>query len=158
MTEKYLQSLIDGLNQKITILDKLTEYTEEQQRIVGEVSIDWDAFDTTIDKKDELIQKLTVIDEGFQSVYNRVKDDVVANKDKYKEYILILKQQVQLVTEKSTSLMALEQRTKAKVSSGFGTQRQQIRSNKESSKVASSYYNTMNRMNYIDPQLMDWKK
>lgn len=158
MTEKYLQSLIDGLNQKITILDKLTEYTEEQQRIVGEVSIDWDAFDTTIDKKDELIQKLTVIDEGFQSVYDRVKDDVVANKDKYKEYILILKQQVQLVTEKSTSLMALEQRTKAKVSSGFGTQRQQIRSNKESSKVASSYYNTMNRMNYIDPQLMDWKK
>ena len=119
MTEKYLQSLIDGLNQKITILDKLTEYTEEQQRIVGEVSIDWDAFDTTIDKKDELIQKLTVIDEGFQSVYDRVKDDVVANKDKYKEYILILKQQVQLVTEKSTSLMALEQRTKAKVSSGF---------------------------------------
>ena len=158
MTEKYLQSLIDGLNQKITILDKLTEYTEEQQRIVGEVSIDWDAFDTTIDKKDELIQKLTVIDAGFQSVYDRVKDDVVANKDKYKEYILILKQQVQLVTEKSTSLMALEQRTKAKVSSGFGTQRQQIRSNKESSKVASSYYNTMNRMNYIDPQLMDWKK
>jgi len=158
MTEKYLQSLIDGLNQKITILDKLTEFTEEQQRIVGEVSIDWDAFDKTIDDKDELIQKLNVIDEGFQTVYDRVKEDVVSNKDKYKEYILILKQQVQLVTEKSTSLMALEQRTKAKVSSGFGTQRQQIRTNKESSKVASSYYNTMNRMNYIDPQLMDWKK
>lgn len=158
MTEKYLQSLIDGLNQKITILDELTEFTEKQQRIVGETSIDWDAFDKTIDEKDVLIQKLAVIDEGFQSVYNRVKDEVVANKDKYKEYILILKQQVQLVTEKSTSLMALEQRTKAKVSSGFGTQRQQIRTNKESSKVASSYYNTMNRMNYIDPQLMDWKK
>ena len=158
MTEKYLQSLIDGLNQKITILDKLAEYTEEQQRIVGEVSIDWDAFDKTIDDKDELIQKLNVIDEGFRTVYDRVKKDVVSNKDKYKDYILILKQQVQLVTEKSTSLMALEQRTKAKVSSGLGTQRQQIRTNKESSKVASNYYNTMNRMNYIDPQLMDWKK
>lgn len=158
MTEKYLQSLIDGLNQKITILDKLTEFTEKQQRIVGEPSIDWDAFDKTIDEKDELIQKLVVVDEGFQAVYDRIKDEVGANKDKYKEYILILKQQVQLVTEKSTSLMALEQRTKAKVSSGFGAQRQQIRSNKESSKVASNYYNTMNRMNFIDPQLMDWKK
>jgi len=158
MTEKYLQSLIDGLNQKVSILDKLTEFTNEQQRIVCEVVVDWDAFDKTIDDKDELIQKLTVIDEGFQAVYDRIKDEVAANKDKYKDYILILKQQVQLVTEKSTSLIALEQRTKAKVSSGFGTQRQQIRSNKESSKVASSYYNTMNRMNYIDPQLMDWKK
>jgi len=158
MTEKYLQSLIDGLNQKITILDKLSEFTEEQQRIVGEAAIDWEAFDRTIDDKDELLQKLATIDEGFQAVYDRIKGEVSANKDKYKEYILILKQQIQLVTEKSTSLMALEQRTKAKVSSGFGTQRQQIRSNKESSKVASSYYNTMNRMNYIDPQLMDWKK
>lgn len=158
MTEKYLQSLIDGLNQKITILDKLSEFTEEQQRIVGEAAIDWEAFDRTIDDKDELLQKLATIDEGFQAVYDRIKGEVSANKDKYKEYILILKQQIQLVTEKSTSLMALEQRTKSKVSSGFGTQRQQIRSNKESSKVASSYYNTMNRMNYIDPQLMDWKK
>lgn len=158
MTEKYLQSLIDGLNQKITILDKLSEFTEEQQRIVGEAAIDWEAFDRTIDDKDELLQKLATIDEGFQAVYDRIKGEVSANKDKYREYILILKQQIQLVTEKSTSLMALEQRTKAKVSSGFGTQRQQIRSNKESSKVASSYYNTMNRMNYIDPQLMDWKK
>lgn len=158
MTEKYLQSLVDGLNQKIEILDKLTEFTEEQQRIVGEPSIDWDAFDKTIDDKDELIQKLTKVDEGFQAVYDRIKDEVTANKDKYKDFILILKKQIQLVTEKSTSLMALEQRTKAKVTSGFGAQRQQIRSSKESSKVASSYYNNMNRMNYIDPQLMDTKK
>lgn len=158
MAEKYLQSLIEGLNQKIDILDKLTEFTEEQQRIVGESTIDWDSFDKTIDNKDDLIQKLSQIDEGFQAVYDRIKDEVSSNKDKYKDYILILKQKVQLVTEKSMSLMALEQRTKAKVTSGFGIQRQQIRVGKESSKVASSYYNNMNRMNFIDPQLMDWKK
>lgn len=158
MTENYLKALIDGLNQKITIIDKLTEYTNMQQDIVGASDVDWDRFDQTIDDKDALVQKLLAADEGFQAIYDRIKDDVVANKDKYKQYISELQRLIGVVTEKSTSLMALEQRTKAKVTSGFGAQRQKVNRTKASSKVASSYYNNMNRMNYIDPQLMDTKK
>lgn len=158
MTERYLQSLIDGLKQKNEIMDHLISLSEEQQRIVGEKEIDWDAFDRTIDEKDEYIQNLEKLDEGFQAIFDRIKAEVNSNRDKYKSYIVELQQLIKLVTEKSTSLMALEQRTKAKVTNGFGSQRQRFKQNKESSKVVNSYYNSMNRMNYIDPQLMDTKK
>ena len=158
MVEKYLQSLIDGLKQKNELMDKLIALSEEQQRIVGGNEVDWDTFDKTIDEKDVLIQKLGALDEGFQAVFDRIKADVDSNRAKYKDYIRELQGLIKIVTEKSTSLMALEQRTKARVTNGFGTQRQKLRQNKESSKVASSYYNNMNRMNYIDPQLMDTKK
>ena len=158
MSEQYLKALIDGLHQKIAILDKLTEYTSKQQSIVSQPEVDWDQFDKTIDDKDELIQKLVAADEGFQAIYDRVKDDVSANKDKYKQYISEMQRLIGIVTEKSTSLMALEQRTKVKVANGFGTQRQKVNRTKASSKVANSYYNSMNKMNYIDPQLMDTKK
>lgn len=158
VTERYLQSLIDGLERKSKLLDELTVYTEKQQEIVSQPEIDWDAFDKTIDDKDKLVNELITIDEGFQAVFDRIKDEVGSNKDKYKEYISKLQKLIALVTEKSTSLMALEQRTKAKVTTGFGVQRQKIRQSKNSSKVANSYYNNMNRMNFIDPQLMDTKK
>lgn len=158
MAEKYLQSLIDGLKRKLDIMNELIVISENQQHIVSASDIDWEAFDRSIDEKDVLIQQLEKLDEGFQVLFDRIKAEVNANRDKYKTYILELQGLIKQVTEKSTSLMALEQRTKAKVTSGFGTQRQRLKQNKESSKVVNSYYNSMNRMNYIDPQLMDTKK
>ena len=158
MTEQYLRALIDGLRQKEEILDKLTEDTEKQFRIVSDEKIDWEAFDSIIDDKASLIDKLNVIDEGFQAVFDRIKDEVKANQEKYRDHIAQLQYGIQCVTEKSTSLMALEERTRAKVSSTFGRERKQIVQTRSKNRVANSYYNNMNRMNYIDPQLMDKKK
>ena len=158
MIQQYLQAMIDGLEQKKTILDKLISLTKAQQALVDAAKIDWDSFDKIVDDKAELIDTLSKADDGFTAVFERIKPELEANKKQYADYIEKLKKGIGEVTEKSTSLMALEQRTKAKVENTFFNEKQKVQKNKVSSKVASSYYANMNRINYIDPQLMDKKK
>lgn len=158
MTEKYLQAMLDGLTQKKEILDELTDLSEKQQKLVSAENIDWDEFDRIVDAKSELIDKLNAADDGFTAVYDRIKDEVKANEARYKDYIAKLQSGITEVTEKSTSLMALEERTKARVSSSFAKERAKISKGKRTNQAASTYYQNMSRINYIDPQLMDKKK
>ena len=156
--EQYLNSLIEGLKAKENMLDELTKLTEKQQAIVSEEKIDWDAFDAIVDEKSDIIEKLNQNDEGFTAIFDRIKDDLKSQMGKYSSYIDQIKSGIANVTNKSTSLMALEQRTKTRVENAFKKQKKEYNNSKTSSRVATNYYNAMNRMNFVDPQLMDSKK
>ena len=156
--EQYLNSLIEGLKAKENMLDELTALTEKQQTIVSGEKIDWDAFDTIVDEKSDIIEKLNQNDEGFTAVFDRIKDDLKSQMGKYSSYIDQIKSGIANVTNKSTSLMALEQRTKTRVENAFKRQKKEYNNSKTSSRVATNYYNAMNKMNFVDPQLMDSKK
>ena len=156
--EQYLNSLIEGLKAKENMLDELTALTEKQQTIVSGEKIDWDAFDAVVDEKSDIIEKLNQNDEGFTAVFDRIKDDLKSQMGKYSSYIEQIKSGIANVTNKSTSLMALEQRTKTRVENAFKNQRKEYNNSKTSSRVATNYYNAMNKMNFVDPQLMDSKK
>jgi len=156
--EQYLNSLIEGLKAKENMLDELTALTEKQQTIVSGEKIDWDAFDAIVDEKSDIIEKLNQNDEGFTAVFDRIKDDLKSQMGKYSSYIDQIKSGIANVTNKSTSLMALEQRTKTRVENAFKRQKKEYNNSKTSSRVATNYYNAMNRMNFVDPQLMDSKK
>ena len=156
--EQYLNSLIEGLKAKENMLDELTKLTEKQQAIVSEDKIDWDAFDAIVDEKSDIIEKLNQNDEGFTAVSDRIKEDLKSQMAKYSSYVEQIKSGIANVTNKSTSLMALEQRTKAKVENAFKRQKKEYNNSKTSSRVATNYYNAMNKMNFVDPQLMDSKK
>lgn len=156
--EQYLNSLIEGLKAKENMLDELTALTEKQQTIVSGEKIDWDAFDAIVDEKSDIIEKLNQNDEGFTAVFDRIKDDLKSQMGKYSSYIDQIKSGIANVTNKSTSLMALEQRTKTRVENAFKRQKKEYNNSKTSSRVATNYYNAMNKMNFVDPQLMDSKK
>ena len=156
--EQYLNSLMEGLKAKENMLDELTALTEKQQAIVSEDKIDWDAFDAIVDEKSDIIEKLNQNDEGFTAVFDRIKDELKSQMAKYSSYVEQIKSGIANVTNKSTSLMALEQRTKTKVENAFKRQKKEYNNSKTSSRVATNYYNAMNKMNFVDPQLMDSKK
>ncbi len=140
------------------MLDKLTALTEKQQAVVSEDKIDWDAFDAIVDEKSDIIEKLNQNDEGFTAVFDRIKDDLKPQMSNYSSYIEQIKSGIANVTNRSTSLMALEQRTKTRVENAFKRQKKEYNNSKTSSRVATNYYNAMNKMNFVDPQLMDSKK
>lgn len=158
MITQYLDSLEKSMIEKSSILSNLTSMSEKQKEIVSSENVDWDAFDKLVDEKGELVDKLDGLDTGFEAVYDRIKDELNANKDKYKDKIISIQNLIAEVTEKSTSLMALEERNKNIITNSINTARQKINSGKVNSRVASNYYKTMSKVNYIDPQLMDKKK
>ena len=156
--EQYLKVLIQSMNAKEECLNKLLEKTEAQTGILKEESMDWDAFDRLIDEKAELIEELDRLDDGFQKVFDRIRDELDGRRAEFKEEIGTLQRQIRKVTEQSTSLMAAEQRNKDLVTSRAGKARQQIREGRANARAVTTYYNNMNQINTVDPQLMDKKK
>lgn len=158
MIEQYINALIESMDAKAECLAELLKETEAQTELLKADVMNWDAFDELVDKKDKLIDELDELDEGFQSVFNRIKDDLQADKEKYKTGIKRLKEQIAYVTEQSTGLMAAEHRNHELASGRFAQEKRRIRQSKNTSKLAANYYANMNQINYIDPQLMDKKK
>ena len=95
------------------------------------------------------------LDEGFESLFNRVKENLANNEDAYKDIIGEIQALVKSVTEKGAKLEATEYRNKAAIEAAFANTRKEIRQSKLGQKAAADYYNKMNKINTIDPQMLD---
>lgn len=158
MLEQYLDAMIQSMDEKEVCLRKLLEMTAEQETALQKETTDWDTFDRLIDEKADVIDRLDALDDGFQSVFDKVRDELEGRKAQYKDRIAKLQQQIRTVTDQSNALIAAEQRNKNLMESQATAERKKIRQTKANAKLANNYYNSMNRINYIDPQLMDKKK
>lgn len=158
MTEKYLLILEQSLEEKNKLLSQLIQWTMEQKASLEKEPVEWEHFDELIDQKAALIEQLEKMDEGFESVYSRIRESIEHDKNKYYEVIRRLQKKIQMVTDAGASLMALEEQNKLLVEEKLTSERKKIQQHRVSSKAASNYYRNMNKVNFIDPQLMDRKK
>ncbi|MCQ2520768.1 MAG: hypothetical protein MJ105_00180 [Lachnospiraceae bacterium] len=158
MTDRYMDMLKDSLEQKKKLLDEILLYTVQQKSMVEADKMDWDAFDQTVDDKAALIEKLEGLDSGFTAVYDRIRENLQKDKDYYKADIQEMQRLIKEVTDRSTSLMAAEERNKALVTARFQAEKKKFSQQRSATKATNSYYNAMNRINHIDPQLMDKKE
>ena len=90
MTTNYLQMMIDSLNKKKGILIRIIELNEEQNQILSEETLNGDAFDDNMKANGSCIDELDLLDEGFQSLFNRVRDAFNANKEMYANEISVM--------------------------------------------------------------------
>ena len=98
-----------------------------------------------------------MLDEGFQSVYDRVKENIQRYKLNYKNDILILQQLIKEVTSLSATIQAQESRNKLQVDRKFRQLRSETKTAKRSVSMANKYYKNMSHISY-EPQFMDKKK
>ena len=83
-TENYLQVMIDSLLKKKEVLETIVKLNEEQTIIIGEEDFNEDMLHDNSDKKDECISQLDKLDEGFQSLFDRIKKELDENPEAYK--------------------------------------------------------------------------
>ncbi len=156
--ENYLSVLEDSLRKKLQILDELTVYTTQQQELFQAEELDYAAFDRLVDQKEPLIQKIMELDQGFETVYDRIKDQLIGNKEQYAAQIRTLQSLIGELTDKSVKLQTMEQRNKDAVEQQFRKSREKIRQGRQNHQVALNYYKNMNNSNYVPPQFLDNKK
>ncbi len=153
--DNYLNVLKDSLVKKEKLLIDLQAKSEEQEKLVKESDIDWAEFSRIADEKEVLIDEIMKLDDGFETLFARIKDGLEENKDKYRDIIIEIKSLVKSVTEKSANLQATELRNKTLIETAFSNTRKEIRQSKLGQKAAADYYNKMNKINIIDPQMLD---
>ena len=156
-TQNYLQIMIDSLEKKKTVLQDIVDYNIEQERILTQQEFDGDVFQKNMEDKAECIDKLNTLDEGFQSIYDRVREDVQMYKLNYKDDIRRLQELIKEVSALSASIQAQESRNKLQIERRFRKLREETKTAKRSVSMANKYYQNMNRLS-SEPQFMDKKK
>ncbi len=154
----YIKILLESLDKKLTVLNQIEVWSTKQSEIINDEKFDFDEFDNTIQEKEKLINEINILDSGFDTVYKRVKDMLSENKDAYTEDISKLKELIKAIMDKSMDIQAKEQRNKESFSNRTQVLRKEVKVAKNTNKVAADYYQSMNKLNVIDPQFMDWKK
>lgn len=158
MTENYLKVLEESLEKKLQILQQLQEYSEEQQKVFKAPTMDLEKFDEYVDKKDKLITELTILDNGFETLYRNVSQELEGNREKYAAQIKQLQELVTRVTEQSVSIQAQEARNKKLVDDFFRRERANLAQSRKTSKAAFDYYRSMSNTNVQSPQFLDNKQ
>ncbi|WP_026509866.1 hypothetical protein [Butyrivibrio sp. LC3010] len=158
MTESYLDMMEESLREKIKVLQEVATENEAQKEILeSTVAFDEAGFDEAISRKGELIRRIENLNDGFESLYERVKAELQDNKDKYKEKIEVFQDLIRQITDLSNSIEAGEKRNRALAKNYFSSSKGQINQSRRSSQAALDYYLTMNKSKITPPQFYDTK-
>ncbi|MBP3567706.1 MAG: hypothetical protein J6K04_00930 [Lachnospiraceae bacterium] len=154
----YIRMLLDVLNKKEIHLTKLLELTKEQEALLKEDDFNDAQFAILVEKKSGNLRKIEEIDNGFQSIYNRVEEEMKEHKEDYKDQILEMQGLITRVTDLGVKLSALETKNKAALEAKLQGKRQGIRQFKVSKQTATTYYKNMIGMQTGASYFMDQKK
>lgn len=158
MINNYLQVLEESLHKKMESLNRIEELCNRQEKMLRAESVSEEEFDASIEEKGKLIEELTRLDDGFENLYNRIKEQLSGGREKYRAQIAVLQKLISEVTDKSVSIQAKEARNKALAETFFINRRKEIKSSRRSSKAAIDYYRSMSQSKVVEPQFMDKKK
>ena len=144
--DDYIQIMIESLRKKSELLDKLIRKNEAQYECVNGKdfdAIDWDDFNLLVAEKQTAIDRIVKMDEGFQSLYDRVKEQLNDDKDKYADKIKEIQKLITTITEQGIRISTGEERNRKIIEKVFGNRKKEIKRTRNSLKVANSYAQTM---------------
>ena len=141
------QVLVESLEKKSRILDEIIKENEAQERLFKQEELDLEALDSSSDRMGELAEKLELLDEGFESVYDRIREELIENKQAYRVEIKRMQELIAVITEKIVSINAARMRNNIQAEQRFKKSRQQIGSASSQMKASKNYYNHMNSLN-----------
>ena len=111
-----------------------------------------------MEEKAKLIAELEKLDDGFDEVFQKVRDDLTNHKEEYRDEIKTMQELIRSLTAKSATVQGQEARNKVLMEQKFTAIKGQVRKVRSSQKVVNQYYQNMMKVNLVDPQFTDSKK
>lgn len=156
--EALLQILQDSLEKKIDLLGTIEEKSKEQENIIKKENFTFQEMDENMEEKSKLIEQLSLLDNGFETLYEKIRKELLENKEQYRIQIEEIQNLIVEVTARGASIEAIEARNKAAIEAYFSREKKELQKRKNVSSVARSYYQTAKQMNNVVPQFLDTKK
>lgn len=139
----YINILLNTLVRKSDCLKKISNLEENQERIFSNPELTVEEFEDLMSRKQTLINELENLDKGFETVYDRVKEELRINKGYYKETIEKMQACIVNITELTVKIQAMEERNKTRADSIFAMRRGQVKNVRVSNQTAAKYYKNM---------------
>lgn len=139
----YVDVLLESLERKLRIMNNIMSLTKDQEEILTSEKPDADALDSIFDMKGMYISQMQEIDAGFQSVYDKVAEEVKKNRYQHRQKIEKMQQLIKEITALGIRVQALEEQNRQRFEGFLAHEKQEIKSFKVSNKTAASYYKNM---------------
>lgn len=156
--ENQLVILAESLDKKIQVLTEIQEYNKRQEQVFSAEAVDMDGFDAAVEEKGKLIEKLTLLDSGFESMYAKLSEQLKDNRAKYATEIRALQEKITTITEMSVTIQAQEKRNKQLVEQYFAKERMGLQQSRKASKAAYDYYRRVSSVSSEQPRFYDSKQ
>ena len=140
----YVRILLDTLDRKQKILKEIYAVTKRQELLLKE--------------KSKCLEVLNQLDDGFEALYKKVREELQNNPGKFQPEIEKLQGYIRGIMDLSVSIQALEQRNKLAMERYFLRHRKNIQTYRSSRQKVNTYYNTMAKFNPHQSFFMDQKK
>ena len=156
--ESQLNILSESLDKKMEVLHAIQDYNVRQEKIFLADKVDMAAFDAAVEEKGKLIDELTKLDDGFESLYGKLAEQLNGNRQLYAVQIRELQQKISKVMELSVAVQTQEARNKQLIENYFSKERKGLQQNRKTSTAAYNYYKRVSNRDYLPPQYMDSKQ
>lgn len=158
MNRSYVITLKESLEKKNRILDEILRISRYQSELLDSSPFDYGRFDDYVKDKDVCIENLNHLDEGFETLYERVGEELKQHADIYAAEIAQMKQLIRQITDKSVEIQAMEERNRQAMEQTILNERRELGKGKRSVSVAQNYYRSMTNGGVNAPRHMDQKK
>ena len=155
----YVVMLRESLEKKADILRVLLIRNNEQAAILQDPNTSPEDLEKNMNMKSELIDRIVVLDDGFEQLFNRVKTILDEDRDTYADEIRLMQDLIRKITDLTADVETSEYRNKEYAKARFANIKKDVREIKKSSDVVSSYYkHMMSPATTADPAFLDKKK
>ncbi len=117
-----------------------------------------DDFEKNMEYKSQQVDRLGLLDAGFEELYAKVRDTLNENRAQYADEIQKMQSLIKDITAKTNTVQTQEARNREEASRKFADVREQVKGVRNSQKVVKQYYQTMMKQQTYSPQVIDNKK
>ena len=159
MPEKdYVIMLRESLEKKVELLTLIQKKNARQKEILLDELSTPDELDDNFAEKGKLVDQIVALDDGFEVLYEKVKDALDKDRAAYAEEIRKMQELIPQINDLSNQVQAEEQRNRNLASNRFTSIKQRVQKVRTGQRAANVYYQNMMKRNNIDPQFMDHKE
>ena len=157
MSELYIDIMLQSLEKKEVVLDRIIEANVRQEAVLKNPEGDPEEFDETVETKGVLIEQLEQLDSGFQKLFDHMKEELDGQRESYAKQIEQMQIHIRSITDKSVQIQAQEARNKDLMTQKFARIKEMAKQTRASSNMVNQYYKNMSKLNVVDPQFLDDK-
>ena len=154
----YIEILKQSLTKKIELLDTIMALNVLQKDMLENPDLDPDELEENLNRKADLVEQLSKLDDGFSQIYDRVRTDLTENRGAYSDDITRMKRDITAIMDKSTAIQSQEKRNQVLMQQKFASVKKQIKEVKKSRQAVNSYYRNMMKMGAPEAAFLDDKK
>ncbi len=154
----YVIMLRESLEKKIDILKMIRQKNARQREILLDELSTPDELDDNFEEKGKLVDQIVALDDGFETLYEKVREAVESDRAAYADEIKKMQGLIPQINDLSNEIQAEEQRNRNLASKRFSSIKQRVQKVRTGQRAANIYYQNMMKRNNIDPQFMDHKE